>query len=263
MGFDGLHTLEYGTAGPRVVLCHGLFGQARNWNTIARGLAERYRVSAVDLPNHGRSAWTPRVDYRAMADEVATLISADDPVALVGHSMGGKVAMALALQRPELVERLCVVDIAPVAYASASEFARYVAAMQGMDLATIKTREDADRALTDAAPDPGVRAFLLQNLRREGSGWRWQANLEGLGDGLAALSGWPSELSEATPYERSVLWVAGAESTYITEDAVPAMRTLFPRMRKVVIKGAGHWVHSEQPDTFLAVLRAFLAADQA
>lgn len=263
MGSDGLHTLEYGTAGPRVVLCHGLFGQARNWNTIARGLADSYRVTAVDLPDHGRSPWSERVDYRAMADQVATLLSPDDPVALVGHSMGGKVAMALALRRPELVERLCVVDIAPVDYTSASEFSRYVAAMQGMDLSTIATREDADRALSDAAPDPSVRAFLLQNLRREGAGWRWQANLDGLGHGLAALSSWPRELSDTTAFQGPVLWVAGADSTYITEDAVPVMRALFPRMRKVVIKGAGHWVHSEQPETFLEVLRAFLAADQA
>lgn len=260
MGSDGLHTLEYGTTGPRVILCHGLFGQARNWNTIARGLAESYRVTAVDLPNHGRSPWSERIDYRDMADEVATLISGADPVALVGHSMGGKVAMALALRHPELVERLCVVDIAPVDYASASEFGRYVAAMQGMDLAAIKTREDADRALQQAAPDAGVRAFLLQNLRRDGDSWRWQANLDGLGRGLSALSGWPADLSQAPPYQRSVLWVAGADSTYITEDAVPVMRTLFPRMRKVVIKGAGHWVHSEQPEIFLATLQRFLAS---
>ena len=259
MASAALHTLEYGTTGPRVVFCHGLFGQGRNWNTIARALSDRYRVSAIDLPNHGRSPWSERVDYRDMADQVATLISADDPVALVGHSMGGKVAMALALQRPELVERLCVVDIAPVDYASASEFSRYVAAMRAMDLAAIKTRDDAEQALSEAAPDPGVRAFLLQNLRRDGSGWQWQANLDGLGKGLAALSGWPEELAHAAPYPGSVLWVAGATSSYITDDATPVMRALFPRMRKVVIKGAGHWVHSEQPETFLEVLQAFLA----
>ena len=154
------------------MFCHGLFGQARNWNTVARALADDYRATAVDLPNHGRSAWTDRVDYRDMAAQVAALISPDDPVALVGHSMGGKVAMALALEHPDLVERLCVVDIAPIDYASTSEFSRYVAAMQGMDLAAITTRDDAERALSEAAPDPGVRAFLLQNLRRDGSGWR-------------------------------------------------------------------------------------------
>src|SRR6185437_1322525 len=107
--------------------------------------------------------------------------AADDPVALVGHSMGGKVAMALALRHPNLVERLCVVDIAPIDYNSRGEFGRYVEAMQSMDLGTIKTREDADAVMTEVAPDPGVRSFLLQNLRREGSGWRWQANLDVIG----------------------------------------------------------------------------------
>lgn len=241
------------------MFCHGLFGQGRNWNNIARALSDDYRVTAVDLPNHGRSAWTDRVDYAQMADLVADLIAADDPVALVGHSMGGKVAMALALRRPNLVERLCVVDIAPIDYNSRGEFGRYVEAMQSMDLGTIKTREDADAVMTEVAPDPGVRAFLLQNLRREGSGWRWQANLDVIGRDLGALTGWPHELAAAEPYEGAVLWMAGATSTYITEDAAPQMRLLFPKVQKMAIKGAGHWVHSDQPEVFLSVLRAFLA----
>jgi pimeloyl-ACP methyl ester carboxylesterase len=242
-----------------VLFCHGLFGQGRNWNNIARALSDRYRVTAVDLPNHGRSAWTDRVDYAEMADQVAGLVKPDDPIALVGHSMGGKVAMALALRRPELVERLCVVDIAPVDYASGSEFGRYIDAMKSMDLGTIRTRDDAEVALSVAAPDPGVRAFLLQNLRREGSGWRWQANLDVIGRDLNRLSDWPPELAEATPYQGPVLWVAGETSRYITDDAVPTMRRSFPRVKKVTIKGAGHWVHSDQPQIFLDVLRVFLA----
>ncbi|MGN6161030.1 MAG: alpha/beta fold hydrolase, partial [Marmoricola sp.] len=129
MTSDRLHALEYGTSGPRVVLCHGLFGQGRNWNTIARALADDYRVTAVDLPNHGRSPWADRVDYVSMAAQVAAVIDTDEPVALVGHSMGGKVAMALALEHPDLVERLCVVDIAPVDYGQGTDFSRYIAAM--------------------------------------------------------------------------------------------------------------------------------------
>lgn len=258
MSSADLHTLEYGTSGPRVLFCHGLFGQGRNWNNIARSLSDTYRVTAVDLPNHGRSAWTSRVDYLEMAEQLAELVAADDPVALVGHSMGGKVAMALSLRRPELVERLCVVDMAPVHYDSAREFGRYIAAMQAMDLSAIKTREEAEAALAQAAPDPGVRAFLLQNLRREGTGWRWQANLEVIGRDLGALSDWPAELAAAAPYEGPVLWVAGQNSRYITDDAAPTMRRSFPRVQKVTIKGAGHWVHSDQPETFLSVLRAFL-----
>jgi len=254
-----LHTLEYGSSGPRVVFLHGLFGQGRNWNNIARSLSDAYRVTAVDLPNHGRSAWTARVDFAEMADQIAGLIDADDPVALVGHSLGGKVSMALALRHPELVERLCVVDIAPVEYRNGSEFSRYIAAMKAMDLDAIKTRDDADAAMSEAAPDAGVRAFLLQNLRREGGGWRWQANLDVIDRDLGRLSSWPKEFASAT-YEGPVLWIAGQTSSYITYEAVPAMRRSFPRVRKVTINGAGHWVHSDQPETFLDVLRVFLGS---
>lgn len=260
MSSADLHTLEYGTGGPRIVFCHGLFGQGRNWNNIARALSDDYRVTAVDLPNHGRSAWTDSVDYLEMADQVAGLIAAEDPVTLVGHSMGGKVAMALALRHPGLIARLGVVDIAPVDYGSGSEFGRYIDAMQSMDLTSLKTRDDAEIALTPAAPDPGVRAFLLQNLRREGTGWRWQANLDVIGRDLSRLSGWPADLASATPYQGPVLWVAGETSDYITDEATATMRSLFPRVRKIVIKGAGHWVHSEQPTTFVDVLRAFLVS---
>ncbi|HWU31714.1 MAG TPA: alpha/beta fold hydrolase, partial [Marmoricola sp.] len=123
----------------------------------------------------------------------------------------------------------------------------------------IKTREDAEAAMADAAPDPSVRAFLLQNLRREGSGWRWQANLDVIGRDLDALSGWPPDLAEAAPYPGPVLWMAGATSNYISEESSPPMRRFFPRVQKITIKGAGHWVHSDQPGIFLDVLSAFLA----
>lgn len=259
MALRDLYTLDYGTNGPRVLFCHGLFGQGRNWNNIARGLSDDYRVTAVDLPNHGRSAWTERVDYAEMADQVAELVTTDDPVALVGHSMGGKVAMALALRHPNLVERLCVVDIAPVDYNSRGEFGRYIEAMQNMDLGAIGTREDADAAMAEVASDPGVRAFLLQNLRREGTGWRWQANLNVLGRDLGALTGWPEPLARAKAYEGNVLWMAGETSNYISDDMVNQMRQLFPKVQKIAIKGAGHWVHSDQPEVFMSVLRAFLA----
>lgn len=257
-----LHTTTYGSSGSRVVFLHGLFGQGRNWTTIAKAIADRHRVTLVDLPNHGRSEWTPRVDYVEMADAVAALIDPADPVDLVGHSMGGKTAMMLALRRPELVARLLVADIAPVAYTTASEFAGYVAALQGLDLAALHERGDADRILSGAVPSETVRSFLLQNLRREtrpdgSSGWRWQPNLDVIGRGLSTLSGWPEDAVRA-PYEGPALWVAGERSDYIRPEYGEAMSRLFPHVRKVVIKGAGHWVHSEQPEIFLGILRRFL-----
>jgi len=263
-----LHTTSYGESGSRVVFLHGLFGQGRNWTTPARAIAGRHRVTLVDLPDHGRSEWTERLDYVEMADTVAELLEslggASDPVDLVGHSMGGKTAMLAALRHPSLVARLMVVDIAPVAYASASEFARYVSALQGLDLARLRDRDEADAQLATAVPSETVRSFLLQNLRRaklpDGSdGWAWQPNLAVIGRDLGALSGWPAEAAGAVPpYAGPTLWVAGERSDYIRPEYDGAMRALFPHYRKVTVKGAGHWVHSEQPETFLQILRTFL-----
>jgi pimeloyl-ACP methyl ester carboxylesterase len=263
-----------GDAGPRVVFVHGLFGQGKNWTTIARGLAEDHRVTLLDLPNHGHSPWTERVDYLDMADMVAAeLEHLGEPVTLVGHSMGGKVAMQLALRRPELLRALVVVDIAPVQYPltggrtddpdeEASPFAEFIAAMRALDLDQITTRNDADAALRTAVPSRMVRSFLLQSLVREGldnedGGWRWRLNLELLERDLGELRGFPDPPPGAS-FDGPVLWVAGANSSYVLPEDRPHMVGLFPATRLVRIKDAGHWVHSEQPETFLATLRVFL-----
>ena len=255
-----LNTTSLGESGQLVAFCHGLFGQGKNWTTIAKEIATDHRVLLVDMPHHGRSEWPERFDYVDVADRVATLFSADDPVALVGHSMGGKAAMVLALRHPDLVERLCVVDVSPVDYAGRSEFAGYIEAMLGLDLTTLEHRRDADAALEEAVPNPTVRSFLLQNLRRGDDGWSWQPNLAVLGRDLDALGGWPDEALDGTaPYDGRTLWVAGEKSAYVAEEHVAAMDRWFPRNRRVTIKGAGHWVHSEQPQVFTEVLRSFLS----
>ncbi len=260
-----LHLTTYGDHGSRVVLLHGLFGQGRNWTQFAKALAPRHRVLLVDLPDHGRSAWTQGppegkgFDLVCVADEIAADLRADGPVSLLGHSLGGKVAMVLALRHPELVERLCVVDIAPVPYQRVSEFSGYIEAMRGLDLDSLTQRADAEAALEPAVPQSGVRAFLLQNLRRDGDSWRWQVNLAGLARDLPDIGSWPADrLTDAPPYEGPVLWVGGERSDYVTEEYVPAMDRLFPRNRRATIKNAGHWVHSEQPEVFLEVVGRFL-----
>jgi len=253
-----LHRTELGETGSRVVFCHGLFGQGRNWTRAAKALSAEHRVLLLDMPNHGRSPWTETFDYLELADLVAAGLG-DEPVALVGHSMGGKIAMCLALRHPELVERLAVVDVAPVAYPSGREFVGYIETMQGLDLAALGSRSEAEDALREAVPNPVVRSFLLQNLRRGDDGWHWQVNLDLLGDSMPGLTGWPAEaLGEAT-YDGPVLWVGGADSDYIADEHAEEMDRRFPRNRRVLVKGAGHWVHSEQPEVFLEVLRRFLA----
>lgn len=254
-----LHTTAYGESGSPVVFCHGLFGQGRNWTQVAKALADEHRTLLVDMPDHGRSPWSDRFDYLAAADQVAGLLTADDPVALVGHSMGGKIAMVVALRHPELVERLCVVDVSPVRYGHTEEFAHYVAAMQALDLGSLTGRADAEAALANAVPNRSVRSFLLQNLRREGEGWRWQLNLDLLDDHLPEIGDWPADrIGDLAPYAGPVLWLGGANSPYVRDEYADAMDRLFPRNRRVTVKDAGHWVHSEQPEVFVEVLRRFL-----
>jgi len=254
-----LHTTALGDQGSLIVFCHGLFGQGRNWTGIAKAFTDDHRALLVDLPQHGRSSWSDHFSYVDVADQVAELLDPDDPVTLVGHSMGGKTAMVLALRHPDLVRRLCVVDVAPVDYGRSGEFDGYIRAMRGLDLAGLEQRRDADAALTEAVPSRTVRGFLLQNLRREDDGWRWQANLEVLGNELDAVSGWPEDdLADVVPYDGPVLWVIGGDSRYVEPEHVEAMEQLFPRTRRVTVKGAGHWVHSQQPEVFVEVLRRFL-----
>jgi pimeloyl-ACP methyl ester carboxylesterase len=273
MSSRGLHSVQVGDAGAQVVFLHGLFGQGKNWTSIANALADSYRVLLVDLPNHGRSPWTEHVSYPEVASAVGELIDArrtengsSAPVAVVGHSMGGKVAMALALLRPALVERLCVVDVSPVRYSTLSSFAEFLRGMRQLDLDQLPDRAAADQALTPYVPDAKVRGFLLQNLRRQpisptesgssGVAWRWQLNVELLDDQLGELGDWPTELSG--PYLGPTLWVAGGNSRYVLPEYTPTMRQLFPRVQLVTVKKSGHWVHSDQPDVFLAILRRFL-----
>jgi pimeloyl-ACP methyl ester carboxylesterase len=272
---ERLASRQVGDAGPHVVFVHGLFGQGKNWTTIAKGLSDRHRVTLLDLPNHGHSPWTDRVDYLDMAELVATeLEHLGEPVTLVGHSMGGKVAMQLALRRPELLRALVVVDVAPVSYPptggrtddpdeEASPFAAYIEAMRAMDLDAVQTRDDADAALRTAVPSRMVRSFLLQSLVREGSGadggWRWRLNLELLERDLGELRGFPDPPPGAS-FDGPVLWIAGANSAYVLPGDRPHMDALFPATRLVRIKNAGHWVHSEQPEIFLETLGRFLDA---
>jgi esterase len=244
------------------VFLHGLFGQGRNWTAIAKALSSHARVTLVDLPNHGRSPWTDHFSYPEMAAQVADLLLGDGggaAYAVVGHSMGGKVAMTLALRHPELVARLVVVDVSPVPTSEVSHFARYVEGMRSIDLTKLTDRTQAEAQLAPYVPDPRIRSFLLQNLRRgstAGGGWGWQVNLGLLGDHLKEMGDWPD--LAVTPYPGPALWLAGANSDYVRPEYAQVMRSLFPRVQLVTIKDAGHWLHTDQPAVFLSVLRRFL-----
>lgn len=253
-----LHTLHIGHGPISYVFLHGLLGQGKNWATIAKALSPASTL-LVDLPDHGRSPWSEDVSYEGMAEAVIDLLRGLEqttPVTLVGHSMGGKVAMLVALREPSLVTRLVVVDISPTVRTT-DEFVGYVDAMLAMDLESITSRGDADAQLRDAAPDDTVRAFLLQSLQRTHTGWAWRPNLEGLRSGLPRIGGWPEP---SGTYDGPVLWFRGEQSSYVTEADLPAMRALFPKVRLVTIKNAGHWVHADQPAVLADSLAHWVAA---
>lgn len=249
-----------GEAQRRVVFLHGLFGRGRNFTRIAAGLEPEAQSLLVDLPNHGTSAWTETFDFPQIADLVADHLRQDfaaaGPVDVVGHSMGGKVAMVLALRHPELVRRLVVLDISPVAGSARGEFQHLLDALTGVDLGAVERRSDADDALREQIPHDGVRGFLLQNLKRSADGFAWEPNLRLLRAELDTIMGFP-ELGGAQ-FTGPVLWVGGERSDYVRDEDETAMRALFPRTVRMTMRGAGHWVHSEKPEETIAALRAFL-----
>jgi pimeloyl-ACP methyl ester carboxylesterase len=253
LAYDG-----FGDAGPPVVILHGLLGSARNWTSIAKELATTHRVFALDLRNHGRSPWADTMSFDEMAGDVAAFIGAHDlsPAGVIGHSLGGKVAMRLALMRADLVERLVVVDVAPVAYGHS--FAPFVEAMRAVDLAAVQRRADADLQLEGAIGDAAIRNFLLQNLVKTDAGFAWRVNLEALATNMPELVGFPPPGAGAA-YHGPALFIAGGRSPYIEAEHRPLIAQLFPAAGHAVIEGAGHWVHAERPEQFLEQVRRFLS----
>ena len=247
-----------GEAGPPVVILHGLLGSARNWTGIAKELGATHRVFALDLRNHGRSPWAETMSFDDMADDVAAFIARRglEHAALIGHSLGGKVAMRLALRRPERVERLLVVDVAPVAYGHS--FASFIEAMQAVDLSSVARRADAEAQLEGAISDAAIRGFLLQNLVRTDAGFVWRVNLEALAANMADLLGFPAPDPDAA-YRGPTLFIAGARSCYVKPEHRPLIARLFPAAEHAVIEGAGHWVHAERPTAFLQQAERFLS----
>ncbi len=239
-----------GTA-PSLVLLHGLFGQARNFTTVQRHLADRRHVVALDLRNHGASPHADGMAYATLAADVAETLAALDlgRCDVVGHSMGGKTAMALALARPDLVRRLVVVDIAPVAYKHAN--AALVTALQALPLGAPLSRGQADRALADAIPNAIIRSFLLQNFHAgEQPGWR--CGLIEIAAAIPQIEGWDFALSSR--FDGETLLIRGGASDYVGEAELVSFRAIFPRGWIETVVGAAHWVHADAPERFVSLV---------
>jgi pimeloyl-ACP methyl ester carboxylesterase len=247
---------EFGDGDPLVVL-HGLFGSAGNWTTVARRLGASRRVYALDLRNHGESPWHDGMAYEAMAADVLAFLDARGlgRAAVIGHSMGGKVAMALALAHPARVGALIVVDVAPVDYPPA--LAPFVAAMRALDPAAAPRRAEADARLAPAVPDPAIRAFLLQNLVKRDGRLAWRINLAAVEAEMDRISSFPDGLLERR-YPGPTLFLGGGRSDYIRAEHDARIRRLFPAARIEHVPGAGHWVHAEAPDAFVREVEGFL-----
>lgn len=255
-----LTATEYGD-GPPVAILHGVFGAGRNWASVARELGRHHRVIAFDLRNHGASPWAATMSYREMAADVHAAMRerGHHRYAVLGHSMGGKTAMVLALTQPAAVERLVVVDIAPIAYPV--PFLDHIRAMRELDLGAVVRRRDADTRLAAAIPDPAERTFLLQNLGLGDGAPRWRLNLAAIAAAMPALAAFP-DFPPGTGYDGPALFIGGARSHVLGPEAEPVITALFPHAALAWVPGAGHWVQADQPAAFLARVGPFLAAEQ-
>ena len=254
-----LHYLDQGQGRPLVIL-HGLFGTLDNWQTLARRWATEagLRVISVDLRNHGRSFHSPEHTYALMAQDVLDLfehlqLGAD--ATLMGHSMGGKVAMRLALDHPERLAKLIVVDIAP-RFSDMEHQDDIVAGLQAVDFTTCTNRQEADAALAGYVPNVGTRQFLLKNLyRTEDSTFAWRINLKVLAAQLAAIG---EATTSAAPFLKPTLFIRGGKSDYITtEDKLHGIPALFPNSQVATVVDAGHWVHAEKPEEIFEMVKTF------
>ncbi|AJE45591.1 alpha/beta fold hydrolase [Celeribacter indicus] len=245
---------------PPLLIVHGLFGSARNWGVISKRLSDQRLVAAVDMRNHGESPRFPTQSYPDMAGDLAEvlepLVADHGPCHVMGHSMGGKAAMVLALTRPQLLKSLIVADISPVSYSH--DNTPLIHAMRGLNLSKVEKRSDADRQLAREVLDAGVRAFLLQSLVVKEK--RWLLNLDVLEAEMPKIVAFP-EVSGT--FGGPAFFLSGGESTYVERDHRDRAKALFPKAKFASIPGAGHWLHAEKPREFEAACRTWMETVEA
>ncbi|XP_070268882.1 sn-1-specific diacylglycerol lipase ABHD11 [Myotis yumanensis] len=255
--------LDGEAARPALVFLHGLFGCKTNFKSIAKALARQTgrRVLTVDARNHGDSPHSPDMTYEAMSQDLQDLLSQLGlvPCVLIGHSMGGKTAMLLALQRPELVERLIAVDISPVNTTSSSDFPAYMAAMKTIDIpdkvSRSSARKLADKQLSSLIQDMAVRQFLLTNLVEVDGRFVWRVNLDALAQHVDEILAFPPRQES---YPGPTLFLLGGNSDFVPPSHHPEIRRLFPVAQIQTVPDAGHWIHADRPQDFMAAIRGFL-----
>lgn len=250
-----LHSQKYGSSGEPLIVLHGLFGSGENWHSMCLRLGAEFRVWALDQRNHGASPHAMQMDYPAMAEDVREFLAEQSlPNAhVLGHSMGAKTAMTLALRYPQSVRSLVSVDMAPRAYALRHN--KILEGMLALDLGTLKDRRQMELDLESTVPDLATRRFLLKNVRRSGAGFHWRIGLKEIAANYSRLS----EAIDGAPFPGAALFVRGDASDYLGEEDRPLIRRLFPRAEWKTIAKAGHLVHVDQTNALFETVRAFLS----
>ncbi|MBP9950649.1 MAG: alpha/beta fold hydrolase [Cypionkella sp.] len=250
------HPAANGASAAPLVIAHGLYGSGRNWGVVARRLAENRDVITVDMRNHGTSPRFATQSYPEMAEDLAEVIrDLGGQADLIGHSMGGKAAMVLALTHGTLIRRLIVADIAPVGYGH--DQTSYIKAMRALSLEGLTSRSEADRRLSDHIADPGLRAFFLQSLDLKAQPPQWRLNFEALAAEMPKIVGWPEITGQ---FSGPALFLTGAQSDYVLPEHRASIMALFPKARFAKLPGAGHWLHADRPREFEETVRVFLNA---
>jgi esterase len=251
-----LYFRKYGSGQPMIIL-HGLFGQSDNWNSLARQFGESgFEVYAVDQRNHGLSPQSEEWDYQTMSDDLHELVLDNNlkNIILIGHSMGGKTAMQYALQHPEGVDKLIVVDISPKSYPP--QHPSVVKGLNAVDFNVVKTRKEVESILSEYINDFGTKQFLLKNLYwKENSRLDWRFNIKVITEKM-------ENVGESIALNNSVdvpsLFIRGEKADYILDEDMDLIRDLFPRSMLETIPGAGHWVHAEKPKEFFECVMRFV-----
>ena len=253
-----LHHEAYGQGHPLIIL-HGLFGSQENWRTLSKAFSQYFQVFALDQRNHGHSPHSEVFTYEAMSEDLHEFMQkyALTSAYVLGHSMGGKVAMRFAVTYPDRVNKLVVVDIAPKVYPPSHD--DVFAGLYALDLPTLRSRQDADAALARYLPDLALRQFLLKNLERDQSGtFRWRINLDGIRANYHEML---KSFEFTRMFTKPTLFIKGADSGYIEDNDLVTIREIFPHAQVVAIPGTGHWVHAEAPREFARIVMEFLTED--
>ena len=252
-----LYSRKVGENGPDFVVLHGLFGSGKNWRSFAGSLEEDFQVWTLDARNHGDSPHADSMSYQQMAEDVVRFFDENEleNVILLGHSMGGKTAMQLALQFPDRIAALIVVDIAPVCYDHQQKQLKLIEAMQGLHLEAEMSRSDIEKKLALKIPEKRLLSFLMTNLYRQNGQFQWRIGLEQIAAGMPYLLNYPEVNSV---FDGPVQFIGGENSAYLKFEYHALIRKKFPESRITMLKNCGHWLHIEQPAAFQKTVNEFL-----